>query len=138
MQGMINRLPKKTRQRLRHARRNATLLANRLQVSRRPLPDFVIIGAQKAGTTFLETYLGLPAFEEFEQSNDRSRQLRLDLAITEMSPGIAALRLFGWLTVWANRPTGLGRVTCLAMLPAAPTSKRRPTTLSLAKPLITR
>ncbi len=49
---------------------------------------------------FLESCLDLPAFDELEPANGRSRLLRLDLAITGMSPGITALRLFEWLTLF--------------------------------------
>jgi hypothetical protein len=44
--------------------------------------------------------LGLPAYDDLAQSNSRGRLLRLDLAITDMSPGIAALRVFEWLTLF--------------------------------------
>ena len=59
-------------------------------------------GVVKAETcrAFLAACLGLPVFEEFDESHGRGRLLRLDLAITDMSPGTAALRLLKWLTLF--------------------------------------
>lgn len=45
---------------------------------------------------FLRACLGLPAFEDFEQTDNGGRLLRLDLAITDMSAGTTALRLLKW------------------------------------------
>lgn len=49
---------------------------------------------------FLAACLGLPAYGDFDESHGRDRLLRLDLAITEMSPGIALLRQVEWLTLF--------------------------------------
>jgi hypothetical protein len=43
--------------RLRSAARTTVTAVRRVNVSRRPLPDFLIVGAQKAGTTSLHQYL---------------------------------------------------------------------------------
>ncbi|MDH3595234.1 MAG: hypothetical protein OEM93_10325 [Rhodospirillales bacterium] len=51
--------------------------------------------------------LGLPAYDELLRSDCRGRLFRLDLAITHMTPGITALRVFEWLTLF-----GLGHA-CL-------------------------
>lgn len=45
------------RQHLGRARRSGEHALRRASLSRRPLPDFLIIGAQKAGTTSLHAYL---------------------------------------------------------------------------------
>ncbi len=48
---------------------------------------------------FLEACLELPAYDDLVRSDCKGRLFRLDLAITEMTPGIAALRFYQWLTL---------------------------------------
>ena len=45
------------RRQLGRARRSGEHVLRRASAARRPLPDFVIVGAQKAGTTSLHAYL---------------------------------------------------------------------------------
>lgn len=59
---------------------------------------------------FLAHCLGLPSFENIEAAGEMGRQLRLDLAITDMTPGFRLVlwlrQLPGWLN-WTGH-TGVG------------------------------